>query len=316
MEINKRNENRTVRCGVIAMLAVLFCMLWIGRPAQAATRTAVTSGYTWDAASGTLIVTSNAGTTSWQTAIQDRTAVRHVLIASGVTTIRERAFMNCTALTDVQIADTVGYIGSYAFGNCTALACISLPYETTTVAENALRGSGVNSITLGDAYVIPGWLETVIETQVKRSRIVSYVLYVPTSMIEYYESNVALIAHEKEIVIDVQPVTASPYAATVALTDADSAGYKAFCAEVARQITSAATDAVVTITTEQYLSFDHQVYTAIEARQDVELVVHYVYHGEAHTFYIVPGTNAYFLYGGQEYISFRYLESKLSNDQD
>lgn len=310
MEYIRIDNHRTVQYGVVAILAVLLLCLAFAAPAQAATtRTVETSGYTWDAATGLLTITTDAGTTRWQTAIKDRSAVKHIVIASGVTAIRDRAFAN-TGVTDVAIADTVGYIGSNAFGNCASLQCISLPYAVTTVADNAFRGSGVCSITLGDTYRIPNWLEGMIETQYKRSGIVSYVLYVPTSAMADYEGAMALLAKESGIVISVEPVTSSPYASTLALTDADDAGYAAFNAGVAAQIASMPTDGVVTVTTDRYLSFDRQVYAALEARPDVEVVVHYSYHGTEHTCYIAPGTNMYFLYNGRTYVSFDYLQSK------
>lgn len=304
------NNLRTVRYGMIAILAVLLLCLSTTSPVQAATTRSVASdGYTWDAASGLLTVTSDAGTTRWQTAIKDKTAVKHIVIASGVTAIRDRAFAD-TGVTDIIIADTVGYIGSNAFRNCRSLTCISLPYSVTTVADNAFRCSGVCSITLGDTYSIPNWLTNMIETQYKRSGIVSYLVYVPTSAMADYESSLALLAKNTGITIAVQPVTASPYATTVALTDADNAGYAAFNASVAAQITNSNTDAVVTITTTEYLSFDRQVYAALDARPDVELVVHYTYHGTEHTCYIAPETNMYFLYNGRTYVTFKYLETK------
>lgn len=304
------HNHRTVRYGVMAILAVLLLCLSLAVPAQAATtRTTVKSGYTWDAATGILTVTSNAGTTAWQTAIKDKTAVRHIVIASGVTAIRDRAFAN-TGVTDVIFADTVGYIGSNAFRDCKSLVCISIPYSITTIADNAFRGSAVCSITLGDTYDVPNWLEEMIETQYDRSGILSYLIYVPTSAVDSFQDALDLAEAENDIVIDVQPITASPYASTVALTDADDAGYAAFNAGVAAQIVGATTDGVVTVTTTQYLSFDQQVYAALAARQDVEVVVHYTYHGTEHTCYIAPQANAYFLYNGRDYVTFEYLESK------
>lgn len=310
MEYRGMNMHRTVRYGALAILAVLLLCLELAVPAQAATtRSVESSGYVWDAATGTLTITSDVGTTRWQTAVKDRSAVRYIVIASGVTAIRDRAFAD-TGVVDVAFGDTVGYIGSYAFANCTSLQCVSLPYSVTTVAENAFRGSGVYSITLGDTYDVPGWLDDVIETQYKRSGIAAYVVYAPTSAVADYEGALALTNRKSGLSITVQAITSSPYASTVALTDADDAGYAAFNAEVAERIASAATDAVVTVTTDRYLSFNRQVYAALEARQDVEVVVHYTYHGEARTCYIAPGTNAYFLYNGRTYVSYDYLQSK------
>lgn len=308
------NSRGTVVRAMAAVLAVLLLCLGMAAPAQAATRTVRTAGYVWDATTGTLTVTSDEGTTNWQSAI-DPSAVQHIVLAEGVTTVRNRAFRGC-AVYDVAFGSTVSHIGTNAFGECANLACVNIPYTVTAVAENAFRGSGICSYTLADTYIIPGWLEDAIETQAKRSGITAYVIYVPTSMMSYYEDAMALLAHNLGVSIDVQAVTASPYASVVALTDADDgAGYKEFNAGVARQIRAAATDSIVRITTDRYMSFDRQVYAAIEERQDVTIVVNYSYHGEAHTFYIVDGTLPFFLYGGKEYISFRYLENKLSNDQ-
>lgn len=303
------NYRRTVVFAGMAVLAVLFACLLVASPAQAATRTVRSSGYTWDAATGTLTVTSNAGTTNWQTAVQDRTAVQHIVIADGVTSIRGRAFAN-TGATDVTIAGTVGYIGANAFRDCTGLTTISIPYSVTSIADNAFRGSGIYSITLADNYDVPNWLEDILETQMERSGLSSFVLYVPTSMVESYDDALDLTEAETDAVINVRPITASPYAATVALTDADAPGYAVFNAGVAAQIRGAATNGVVNVTTEEYLSFDRQVYEALEDRADVEVVVDYSYHETSHRCYIAAGTKVYFLYDGRAYVTFEYLESK------
>ena len=91
----------------------------------------------WDEATKTLTVNSDpaGGFYSWNDEI------RHLVIASGVTSIGDGAFFSCPNLTSVIIPASVTSIGNSAFKGCTSLATVSIPASVTSVGLNAFKNT-------------------------------------------------------------------------------------------------------------------------------------------------------------------------------
>ena len=63
----------------------------------------------------------------------NRTQIKQVTIADGITKIGYYAFRDCTGLTSVTIPDSVTWIGTYAFGSCTNLTRVTLKGQPPTM---------------------------------------------------------------------------------------------------------------------------------------------------------------------------------------
>lgn len=93
--------------------------------------------WTYTASSGRLRISGTGDMTNygyhgtpWQ---EYSTAIKTVVIDSGVTGISTYAFSDCTALTSVSIPESVTRIGKNAFYDCTALTAITLPSQLTSI---------------------------------------------------------------------------------------------------------------------------------------------------------------------------------------
>ena len=114
------------------------------------------NGYTFEPGTGKLTVTSNAGTTNWQTdtniAADDTAryeAVESVEIKSGVTGIGDFAFSRCTGLTSVDLPTGLTSIGTSTFYGCTGLTSIDLSALTnlTSIGDSTFFNcTGLTSI--------------------------------------------------------------------------------------------------------------------------------------------------------------------------
>lgn len=92
-------------------------------------------GYTFDAATGMLTITSNSGTDAWRTATPAiaPTDVKGVDIKAGVTGINKRAFLNCINMTSVTLPEGLKTIGQQAFADCQKLPSIVFPEGLETI---------------------------------------------------------------------------------------------------------------------------------------------------------------------------------------
>lgn len=96
---------------------------------------------------------ASSGSHPWKS---NRSLIKTVNIANGVTSIGKNAFAFCPAITSVAIPNSVTSIGDSAFDNCTALADITIPNSVTSVGSYAFYyctaltrisiGAGVTSI--------------------------------------------------------------------------------------------------------------------------------------------------------------------------
>ena len=113
-------------------------------------------GYSFDPDTGTLTVSSDNGTTNWQSnAGIVKTGVKTVVVQSGVQNILNNAFNGCTALTAATLPSGLITLGEYAFYNCTSLQTVNIPDGVTNIMYGAFRRCG--SLT---AITIPGSVST------------------------------------------------------------------------------------------------------------------------------------------------------------
>jgi hypothetical protein len=112
------------------------------------------SGVDWsfDPASGTLTITTNAGTTNWRDGRGSDTFrildVKNVVIQSGVTIIGYGAFWDCTNLESIAIPNGITSIGNNAFRGCTSLTSITIPNTVTSIGNSAFQYCTITSITI------------------------------------------------------------------------------------------------------------------------------------------------------------------------
>lgn len=92
--------------------------------------------------------------TPWQ---NHGTAIKNVIISSGVTNVGGYAFYNCTSLTSVTIGNSVTSIGYASFRNCTNLSSIAIPNSVTNIGTTAFQGCrSLTSITIPDSVTSIG----------------------------------------------------------------------------------------------------------------------------------------------------------------
>ncbi|MCL2071926.1 MAG: leucine-rich repeat domain-containing protein, partial [Oscillospiraceae bacterium] len=125
-------------------------------------------GWTFNHSTGTLTVTSDAGTgvSGWRSecandfdlvdvmAVEIGNAVENIMpwafalctnlseitIPNGVTSIGQGAFLNCTSLSEITIPNGVTSIGQGAFLNCTSLSEITIPASVTAIGDDTFIG--------------------------------------------------------------------------------------------------------------------------------------------------------------------------------
>ena len=74
-----------------------------------------------------------------------------VTIPNSVTSIGDFAFRDCSKLTSVTIPNSVTSIGFYAFSSCSGLTSVTIPNSVTSIGEDAFLGcSGLTSVHITD----------------------------------------------------------------------------------------------------------------------------------------------------------------------
>jgi MYXO-CTERM domain-containing protein len=142
------------------------------------------TGYSFDSGTGVLTVTTDAGTTGWQSnsyfIINDaanKTNIIRVILEVGVTAINSYSFPNCSSLTSVNFPSTLASIGDGAFSgsgltaadlsgtavatisnnafyNCSDLLSVSFPSTLTSIGNYAFDGSSLSDVELSGTSVI------------------------------------------------------------------------------------------------------------------------------------------------------------------
>lgn len=113
-------------------------------------------GYSFDSATGTLTITTDAGSTAWRKAGISFSAINTVVISQGVTSIGVMAFKD-TSVSSVVIPEGVTTIGNYAFRNCVNLTSVTIPSTVTSVGNSAFRqDTALTDVTFANSSVLIG----------------------------------------------------------------------------------------------------------------------------------------------------------------
>ncbi|MDD6061887.1 MAG: leucine-rich repeat domain-containing protein [Oscillospiraceae bacterium] len=87
----------------------------------------------------------------------NRSSIREVQIANGVTSIGDWAFDECTSLTSVTIGDSVTSIGVDAFSECTSLTSVTIGDSVTSIGDCAFYWcTSLTSVTIPDSVTSIG----------------------------------------------------------------------------------------------------------------------------------------------------------------
>ena len=95
---------------------------------------------------GTLTINGTGQMTNWTYYVtpapwySNRSSIKTVIIANGVTSIGSSAFYGCNNLTEISMPSSVTKIGTYAFANCTSIDNIELPDSITIIDSNSFYG--------------------------------------------------------------------------------------------------------------------------------------------------------------------------------
>lgn len=121
------------------------------------------AGVTWkfDSTTGTLTISGSGAMDDPGAAYKipwnnNRSSIKKVVIAEGVTSIASFAFDDCYKLASVEIPSTVKTIGGYAFKGCYNLKGVTLPNGLTSIGEFAFNGSAVSSVNIPDSVTTIG----------------------------------------------------------------------------------------------------------------------------------------------------------------
>ena len=98
--------------------------------------------WTLDTETGELVISGEGEMYDWTSSSSapwddNRSYIKTVTIADGVTSIGDVAFVYCTKLTNIDIPDSVKSIGSGSFNNCTSLTSIEIPNSVTSIGKSA-----------------------------------------------------------------------------------------------------------------------------------------------------------------------------------
>lgn len=86
----------------------------------------------------------------WDPQPYEKSSIKEIVIAEGITTIGEYVFQNCTALESITIANSVTIIGKYAFRGCNSLTSVEIPNSVNTINGYAFANcTTLESVVIG-----------------------------------------------------------------------------------------------------------------------------------------------------------------------
>ena len=147
-----------------------------------------TADYTFVAATGTLTVHTDAGTTNWKTSgggslepadlkavviegtvtnigsysFNYCTELETLEIKSGVSTIGKHAFRGCNKIPSVNLPNSIRLIEEQSFDSCSSLISINIPNSVTDIGNGAFLSSGIKGV-----LTIPDSLKSIGEDAFK-----------------------------------------------------------------------------------------------------------------------------------------------------
>ncbi|MBQ4568864.1 MAG: leucine-rich repeat protein [Ruminococcus sp.] len=94
---------------------------------------------------------------NFDSAFEDCTSIKEVMISDGIISIDGRAFSGCTNLKSVDIPDSVTNIGAFAFYDCSNLKDVIIPNGVISIEESAFSHcSSIESISIPETVVSVG----------------------------------------------------------------------------------------------------------------------------------------------------------------
>ena len=156
-------KTRTKLILPLMLLCIAVFALALTASAETKTGTCGTNlTYTLDTSTGNLTISGTGAMTNWNYGVDvpwydNRSSIRTVVIANGVTRIGKYAFSNCSSLTSITIPDGVASIGSSAFSGCSSLTSITIPDSVRSIGEYAFYYcSSLTSVTIPDSVTSIG----------------------------------------------------------------------------------------------------------------------------------------------------------------
>ena len=152
--------------GLVWCLCV--CLLAVGLSGRAAAADVVASGDCGDKvewvldSEGTLTISGSGAMRNYAYSTQvpwysQQSAIKNVVIESGVTSIGNSAFWDCHRLIGVTISDSVTSIGDHAFDGCYDLISVTIPDSVTSIGDSAFSGCyDLTSVTIPNSVTSIG----------------------------------------------------------------------------------------------------------------------------------------------------------------
>ena len=119
--------------------------------------------YVLDTETGVLSITGTGAMTDYNVYTKavpwynQKSYIKTVNIADGITSIGERAFFGCEDLTSVTIPNSVTSIGSEAFCGCSGLTSVTIPNSVTSIGNAAFIGCyGLTSVIIPNSVTTIG----------------------------------------------------------------------------------------------------------------------------------------------------------------
>ncbi len=112
------------------------------------------ANYTLDTTTGTLSITGTGSMTGYSSAssvpwYSEKSSIKTVAIADGITSIGGCAFSGCRSLTSVTIPNSVTSICGFAFRDCSLLSSVTIPNSVTRIEDEAfMYCRGLTSVTI------------------------------------------------------------------------------------------------------------------------------------------------------------------------
>lgn len=86
----------------------------------------------------------------WDSQPYEKSSIKKIVIAEGITRIGNYVFQNCTALESITIANSVTIIGKYAFRGCNSLTSVEIPNSVNTINGYAFANcTTLESVVIG-----------------------------------------------------------------------------------------------------------------------------------------------------------------------
>ena len=119
------------------------------------------SGLTYNLSKGVLIISGSGAMPNYTAASEQpwyssRSAIKKVILETGITSVGDYAFSGLTALTEVELSERITSIGKYAFNGCSALSEIVIPERVTSIGANAFYNCNLEELVIPERVTTIG----------------------------------------------------------------------------------------------------------------------------------------------------------------